>query len=99
MKVIVKITQLFNLRNTRMGLAALVLCCALLASFRPAAAHIEAPAIRVSGSVLDPNHAGIPGATVTAASSAWRVTTRTGPDGGFSLSLTPGDYELAVEAE
>src|SRR6185295_7791446 len=58
-----------------------------------------APGIRVTGIVLDPNHAAIPGATVTASAAAWRITTRTDGEGKFSFSLAPGDYEITFEAE
>src|SRR6185295_1996654 len=56
--------------------------------------------IVLRGKVVDPNHAGIPGADVWASSpglpSSSGVTDR---NGEFSLTLEPGEYQLRVIAE
>ncbi|HXU08067.1 MAG TPA: carboxypeptidase-like regulatory domain-containing protein, partial [Blastocatellia bacterium] len=47
------------------------------------------------GKVVDPNHAGIPGADIWTSSSS-AVTDR---NGEFSLTLEPGEYQVRVVAE
>src|ERR1041384_7697527 len=54
----------------------------------------------VRGKVVDPNHAGIPGADIWASGnglpSSSAVTDR---NGEFSLTLEPGEYQVRVMAE
>lgn len=55
----------------------------------------------LTGTVVDPNGAVVPGATVTAKNSATNISrsTTTGADGTYRLiSLPPGDYEVTAEA-
>ncbi len=53
------------------------------------------------GTVVDPNGAVVPGATITARSIATGITrtTTSGEDGSYALiALPPGEYEITVEA-
>lgn len=73
----------------------------LLATFN-AMAQAQATAADLSGTVLDPNGAVIPGATVTARNLSTGVsrTTTTGSDGTYRLiALPPGEYEVSAEAD
>ncbi len=80
-----------------------VLICALALAFSPATALAQADSTsaNLSGVVRDPAGAVIPGATVTARNPATNdARTATTNDDGFYqlLQLTPGTYEVSVEA-
>lgn len=53
----------------------------------------------VKGKVLDPNRAAIAGATITTRRSSATVSAVTDQNGEFSLPLSPGRYELRINAE
>jgi len=94
MKVTFKITQLADRAKALLAVFGFIVALC--------AASVRAdtvPGIRVTGIVLDPNHAAIPGVTVTASAAAWRITTRTDSEGNFSFNLAPGDYEITFEAD
>lgn len=79
-----------------------MICAALFAmSFLCAAQTHEAVAqSQLRGKVLDPNHAAIAGAQVTAIGKVGSGSSvLTGGNGEFSLALEPGDYEFTVIAE
>jgi hypothetical protein len=79
-----------------------VLACALAFAFSTAAlAQADATSANLSGVVKDPTGAVIPGATVTVRNPATNdVRTVTTNDDGFYqlVQLTPGTYEVSVEA-
>ncbi len=61
----------------------------------------QATAADLTGSVVDPNGAVVPGATVTARSLTTNITRTTvsGDNGTYRfIALPPGDYEVAAEA-
>ncbi len=61
----------------------------------------QATAADLSGAVVDPNGAVVPGATVTAKNIGTGITrsTTTGDDGSYRLiALPPGEYEVTTEA-
>ncbi|HYY99625.1 MAG TPA: carboxypeptidase-like regulatory domain-containing protein, partial [Pyrinomonadaceae bacterium] len=80
----------------------LVLACALAFAFSAAAlAQADSTSANLSGVVKDPTGAVIPGATVTVRNPATNeVRTATTNDDGFYqlVQLTPGTYEVSVEA-
>jgi len=55
----------------------------------------------ISGRIVDPQNAVVPGATVTARNIATgtEVTTQTTSDGIYRFSLPPGDYDVKVRAK
>ena len=56
----------------------------------------------ISGSIVDPNGAGVPGATVTVTNlgTGQKVTVTTGDSGSFTVqSLDPVVYSVVVEAK
>ena len=64
-------------------------------------AQAQASAADLSGTVVDPNGAVVPGATVTAKNIGTGITrsTTTGDDGSYRLiALPPGEYEVTAEA-
>ncbi|HVG37989.1 MAG TPA: TonB-dependent receptor, partial [Pyrinomonadaceae bacterium] len=79
-----------------------VLACALAFAFSTAAlAQADSTSANLSGVVKDPTGAVIPGATVTVRNPATNdVRTVTTNDDGFYqlVQLTPGSYEVTVEA-
>lgn len=79
-----------------------VLACALAFAFSAAAlAQADSTSATLNGVVKDPTGAVIPGATVTARNPATNeVRTATTNDDGFYqlVQLTPGSYEVSVEA-
>ena len=79
-----------------------VLACALAFAFSTAAlAQADSTSANLSGVVHDPAGAVVPGATVTARNPATNVvrTATTNDDGFYQLvQLTPGTYEVTVEA-
>src|SRR4051812_35699540 len=80
-----------------------VLTCALALAFAstPAFAQADSTSANLSGIVKDPAGAVVPGATVTVRNSATNdVRTATTNDDGFYqlVQLTPGTYEVSVEA-
>lgn len=61
----------------------------------------QATAADLTGTVVDPNGAVVPGATVTARNLGTNISrsTTTGSDGSYKfIALPPGEYEVAVEA-
>ena len=59
--------------------------------------QVQTGATRVHGMIADPDGAAIPGATVTFTPSNGPARhTISGPDGTYSVSVTPGAYNLAV---
>ena len=78
----------------RVFLALMLLCCT-------AGVLAQENRATISGSVLDPTGASVPGASVTATETRTGVKTPTKSDstGNFNLPfLPPGDYTLSVEA-
>ena len=80
----------------------LVLLCALIIAFFPAQLTRGAePTGSISGTVVDPSGAAVPGARITATNidtGATRQTT-TSADGSYAfLGLRVGSYSLSVEA-
>jgi hypothetical protein len=64
-------------------------------------AQAQAAAADLRGTVVDPNGAVVPGATITARNIATGVSrsTTSGDDGNYTLvALPPGEYEIIVEA-
>ncbi len=64
-------------------------------------AQAQASAADLSGTVVDPNGAVVPGANVTAKNLGTGITrsTTTGDDGSYRLiALPPGEYEVTAEA-
>src|SRR5262245_46353469 len=80
------------------------LAASLLLSL-PAALNADSTGDRISfqGRVLDPAGLPIPEARITAVAegngSAPAATAVSGPDGRFTLALSPGSYTLRVEVE
>jgi hypothetical protein len=87
------------MKTTASAAACLLLVCLILA---PPAAHAQQPATAtLSGIILDPNGAVIPGAQVTATQKATGVQreTVTNDQGLYVLTnLPPGEYEIRVKA-
>ncbi len=76
---------------------ALVITLSAAAAF----AQAQASAADLSGTVVDPNGAVVPGATVTAKNLGTGITrsTTAGDDGSYRLiALPPGEYEVTTEA-
>ena len=74
---------------------AIVMCSALVFG------QAQSAAADLSGTVVDPNGAVVPGATVTARNLATNISrsTTTGTDGTYSfIALPPGEYEITTEA-
>ncbi|MDM7921195.1 MAG: TonB-dependent receptor [Pyrinomonadaceae bacterium] len=67
----------------------------------PAFAQAQSNAADLTGTVVDPNGAVIPGATVTARNLSTNITRSATADAAGSytfIALPPGDYEITVEA-
>jgi len=63
----------------------------------PAAAVVATNGTRVHGTITDPDGELIPGATVTLTpKSGSGKTVKTGSDGTYTLSVTPGTYTVVV---
>ncbi len=76
---------------------AIGLFCTILSL--PTVAHPQSNAT-LHGTLTDPSGAAVVGARLLAQpldSSAQPITTRSGPDGRFSLSLPPGRYRVAIQ--
>jgi hypothetical protein len=79
----------------------LFLAMCLFFGAEAAFAQSQAASADLRGTVVDPNGAVVPGATVTARNVATGVsrTTTTGDDGTYTLiALPPGEYEIIAEA-
>lgn len=61
-------------------------------------AQVLASRTTLSGRVLDPNRAAVPGARIEAQAGELMSSARSDQDGEFSLPLAPGEYILLVEA-
>jgi len=76
---------------------ALVTCC-----LRVAAAFGQSGTAALSGTVVDPNGAVVPGAEITIRNSATTIKRQTiaGDEGNFTVSLLPpGTYSVAARRE
>jgi hypothetical protein len=78
-------------------------CLAIIVILGASIAHAQAQSATadLTGTVVDPNGAVVPGAAVTAKNLGTGITrtTTTGDDGTYRLiSLPPGDYEVTSEA-
>src|SRR5437867_6590054 len=64
------------------------------------AGNVQAQTTKLSGTAVDPSGALIVGAdvTVTGPGGGTITTTKTGPDGSFTIELPPGSYSLEVSA-
>src|SRR5438093_9009909 len=64
------------------------------------AGNVQAQTTKLSGTAVDPSGALIIGADVTVTGPGGRAitTTKTGPDGSFTIELPPGSYGLEVSA-
>jgi catecholate siderophore receptor len=73
----------------------------LLVSFTPADARAHDPALSISGVVLDPSRAPVPGAIVSAvpAGAGRTASAATDQRGQFTLLLDPGSYTITVAAD
>ncbi len=81
----------------RMVISAIALLMCASISFGQA----QANAADLTGTVVDPNGAVVPGATVSARNLATNIsrTTTSGDDGTYTfIALTPGEYEVTAEA-
>src|SRR5215467_13503383 len=76
----------------------LILFSAILLPAAFAQTPVKKPVLR--GRVVDPNHAGIPGADIWASGNGLPSSTAvTNQNGEFSLTLEPGEYQVRVLAE
>jgi len=75
--------------------ALLFLCLTTAALFCPA----QESSGQLRGKILDPNHALVTGARITAQSTKSSRSTVTNQNGEFSLALAPGEYALRVDAD
>lgn len=79
----------------------LIIICALALGTGIAFGQAQATAADLTGTVVDPNGAVVPGATVTARNLGTSITrtVTSGGDGVYQLiALPPGDYEITAEA-
>ena len=80
-----------------------ILCISLTSfSLLPARAQSTVATGSIQGSVTDPNGAVVPGATITITNKATgqaSKTTSTASGTYSSGALTPGDYEVRIEAK
>src|SRR5688572_28697447 len=79
----------------------LIITCALAFSAAIALGQAQATAADLTGTVVDPNGAVVPGANVTARNIGTGIsrTVTSGGDGVYQLiALSPGDYEISAEA-
>ena len=98
------LTESFKLRLAKPRCYALFLCAAVLVAICvvPVASHAQQPAASVSwqGSLHDAVGSPVTEATVRLAGEEGKAETVTGADGGFRFfGLTPGQYQLTVEAQ
>ncbi len=92
----------FPLRFRTFAAQTLVLAMFALISVSISFAQAQANAADLSGKVVDPNGAVVPGATVVAKNSATGIsrTVTTDSDGEYQIiALPPGNYELTAEAK
>ena len=78
------------------ALVLMIICCTAVA-----VAQSQANAADLTGNVVDPNGAVVPGASVTVRNLATGITrnTTSGDDGSYQfIALPPGEYELTAEA-
>jgi hypothetical protein len=78
----------------------LLICACLMAGSVTCFAQLQAG--RIVGQVFDPQHAAVPGATVTVTNTATNVaeTVKTGASGNYVVtSLNPGTYSVSATAE
>src|ERR1041385_3890515 len=83
----------FLIRSLSVVLIPLILCCAVYAQSLTAGT--------VTGTVVDPNSAIVPNATVTLSNpvTGYKRTVTTGADGGFQFNdVPPNNYQLSVSA-
>src|SRR5438270_9304372 len=80
---------------------AIVFLAVLISSIAPLAALAQQSTATLSGRIVDPNGAVIPGAKVKAKQTATGLEreTQTNDEGFFTLTnLVPSDYEVTIEA-
>jgi protocatechuate 3,4-dioxygenase beta subunit len=73
----------------------------IFASVGLAMSQAQSAAADLRGTVVDPNGAAVPGATVTARNLSTNISrsTTSGSDGLYTfIALPPGDYEVIAEA-
>ena len=90
-----------GIRPSVLLVKSLVLAMCLLVGTAAVHAQAQAAAADLRGTIVDPNGAVVPGATITARNIATGVsrTTTSGDDGSYTLvALPPGEYEITVEA-
>jgi hypothetical protein len=90
----------FTFRFSKLGVSCLILALITLMSAVSILAQAQATAADLSGTVMDPNGAVVPGASVTAKSLATGIsrTVTASESGEYKLiGLPPGDYEVTSE--
>ncbi len=75
-----------------------VIFLVFLTGFGTRAAVAQAGAITLSGTVLDPDGAVVPNATVTLTQGSAVLTATSGSDGRFQVRVTTGTWELTADA-
>jgi Carboxypeptidase regulatory-like domain/TonB dependent receptor len=90
----------FTFRFSKLGVSCLILALITLMSAVSILAQAQATAADLTGTVMDPNGAVVPGASVTAKSLATGIsrTVTASESGEYKLiGLPPGDYEVTSE--
>ena len=90
-----------GIRYSVLLVKSLMLAACLLLGSISTMAQAQVAAADLRGTVVDPNGAVVPGATITARNIATGIsrTTTSGDDGLYTLvALPPGEYEITVEA-
>jgi hypothetical protein len=91
----------FTIRFSKLGVSCLVLALITLMSAASIFAQAQATAADLTGTVVDPNGAVVPGATVTAKNLSTGITrsVTANDQGEYQLiGLSPGEYEVSAEA-
>lgn len=93
--------NVFSWRISGLAEKCLMLAVVFMLSATAAFAQAQASTADLSGSVLDPNGAAVPGATVTVKNSATGIsrTVTTNDSGEYQIfALPPGEYEITASA-
>lgn len=93
--------KVFSMRISAIAEKTLLVAIIILVSISAVFAQAQASTADLRGTVVDPNDAIVPGATVTAKNSSTGIsrTVQASDDGVYQiLSLPPGDYEISAQA-